>query len=107
MECTGEVGDVVLLHPLMLHSASKNYLRIPRVITNPPVSLKQPFKFQRDDPEEYSLVEWKTLKALGREGLDFTPTTERRRVVPLRVGNQEKMKAEELRRLQAWREVRE
>lgn len=107
VECTGEVGDVILLHPLMLHSASKNYLRTPRVITNPPVSLKQPFKFQRDDPDEYSLVERKTLKALGRESLDFTPTTERRRVVPLRVGNQEKMRAEELRRLQAWREVKE
>jgi hypothetical protein len=37
-EVTGEVGDVFLLHPFMLHSASKNILRDVRVITNPPVS---------------------------------------------------------------------
>ncbi|TVY82240.1 hypothetical protein LSUE1_G002107 [Lachnellula suecica] len=36
IEATGEVGDVYLLHPLMLHSASRNLLRVPRVITNPP-----------------------------------------------------------------------
>jgi hypothetical protein len=40
----------------MLHSASKNLLRIPRVITNPPVSLKEPFCFDREDPKDYSLV---------------------------------------------------
>lgn len=107
VECTGEVGDVILLHPLMLHSASKNHLRIPRVITNPPVSLKEPFKFSREDPEEYSLVERKTLQALGKESFDFVATTERRRLTPKRVGNYEIMREEERRRLQAWREVRE
>ena len=40
VELTGQAGDVVLMHPLMMHSASKNYLRIPRVITNPPVALR-------------------------------------------------------------------
>ena len=45
VEVTGEVGDVVLLHPLMHHSVSKNHLRIPRIITNPPVALKESFKF--------------------------------------------------------------
>ncbi|KAF8832623.1 hypothetical protein HHX47_DHR1001565 [Lentinula edodes] len=64
VEMVGQVGDVVLLHPLMLHSASKNYLRQPRIITNPPVSLKEPFNFAREHEEEYSLVERKTLKAL-------------------------------------------
>jgi len=37
VELTGDIGDVVLMHPLMLHSASRNNLRIPRIITNPPV----------------------------------------------------------------------
>ena len=37
VEATGVVGDVYLLHPLMLHSASNNQLRKVRVITNPPV----------------------------------------------------------------------
>ncbi|THH08895.1 hypothetical protein EW145_g2398 [Phellinidium pouzarii] len=71
VEITGEVGDVVLMHPLMLHTASKNYTRIPRIITNPPVSLKEPFNFNRENPEEYSLVERKTLKEIGVEKLDF------------------------------------
>ncbi|KAF7437128.1 hypothetical protein PC9H_003962 [Pleurotus ostreatus] len=101
IEMTGEIGDVVLLHPLMMHSASKNYLRIPRVITNPPVSLKEPFNFARESPNEYSLVERKTLKALGVERLEFKPTTERRRIVPKRVLDQNKMLEEEKRRLAA------
>ena len=46
-EMTGEVGDVILLHPLMLHSASRNGRRLPRIITNPPVALRHPFDFDR------------------------------------------------------------
>lgn len=105
VEVTGEIGDVVLMHPLMLHSASKNYLRIPRVITNPPVSLKQPFNFNREDPSEYSLVERKTLKALGVERLPFEITTERRRIVPARVLRQQKMLEDEQKRLAALKEA--
>ncbi|EPQ51052.1 hypothetical protein GLOTRDRAFT_141198 [Gloeophyllum trabeum ATCC 11539] len=103
VELTGEVGDVVLIHPLMLHSASKNYLRIPRVITNPPVGLKEPFNFNREDPDEFSLVEKKTLKALGVERLDFKPTTERRRIVPKRMLLANKMLEDEKKRLEAIR----
>lgn len=69
-EATGSVGDVYFLHPFMLHSASKNLLREVRIITNPPVALKEPFQYDRPDGEEYSLVEAKTLKELGKpEGL--------------------------------------
>jgi len=100
VEITGDVGDVVLLHPLMLHSASKNFLRIPRVITNPPVTLCEPFNFNRPNPEDYSLVEKKTLSALGVDKLDFKPTTERRRVTPARVLIQQKMLEEERKRLE-------
>ena len=103
VELTAQTGDVVLLHPLMMHSASKNYLRVPRVITNPPVGLKAPFCFARDDPDEYSLVELKTLKALGVDRLEFAPTTERRRIVPGRVAIQAAMLAEEKRRLEEAR----
>ncbi|KAF9015008.1 hypothetical protein BDQ17DRAFT_1385827 [Cyathus striatus] len=103
VEITGEIGDVVLLHPLMMHSASKNYLRIPRVITNPPVALKQPFNFAREDPEEYSLVEKKTLKELGVDKFEFNITTERRKVVPARVLAQQKMMEDEKKRLAAMR----
>lgn len=99
VEVTGEVGDVVLLHPLMLHSASKNHLRIPRVITNPPVALKEPFNFNRENPEDLSLVEKKTLKALGVERLDYRITTERRQVVPERERIQQQMLEQEKKRL--------
>jgi hypothetical protein len=83
-----------------LHSASRNSLRVPRIITNPPVLLKEPFKFDREDPEEYSLVERKTLKELGTERLHgWKITGERRVVVPARVRIQAEMRAEELKRL--------
>ena len=102
-EITGDVGDVILLHPLMLHSASKNFLRIPRVIINPPVALKAPFNFNRKDTDDYSLVELKTLKALGVEHFDFKPITERRRLVPRSAGTKNAMLEEEKRRIAAWR----
>lgn len=65
-EATGQVGDVYFLHPFMLHSASRNLLRNVRIITNPPVALKEPFQYNRPSRDEYSLVEAKTLKDLGR-----------------------------------------
>jgi len=99
-EMTGEIGDVVLMHPLMMHSASKNHLRTARIITNPPVALREPFNFNRENPDDFSLVELKTLKAVGVDKLDFKPTTERRRVVPLREILQKKMLEEEKKRLE-------
>ena len=103
VELTGETGDVVLMHPFMMHSASKNVLRIPRVITNPPVSLREPFNFNRDDPRQYSLVERKTLKALEMDKLDFTPTIERKRVIPRRVMIQQEILKAEQKRLEEAR----
>ena len=101
VEATGKVGDVYLLHPLMLHSASNNKLRQLRIITNPPVSLKEPFVFNRRDASEYSVVEKKTKAALG--GIDMSTwkiTADRDRIVPERLKKQQRMKEEELRRLQ-------
>ena len=100
-EMTGQLGDVILLHPLMLHSASKNGRRLARIITNPPVSLKQPFKFDRPNPAEYSLVELKTIQDL--EGQDklrgWKITGERKGVVPERLRVQAKWMEEEAKRL--------
>ncbi|KAF8246232.1 hypothetical protein K440DRAFT_662311 [Wilcoxina mikolae CBS 423.85] len=88
-EITGRKGDVVLLHPFMLHSASRNYLRTPRVITNPRVGLKAPFEYGREGGE-LSLVERKTLMELGVEGLgEWRITGERRGVVPERLRKKE------------------
>ncbi|KAI4848277.1 hypothetical protein E4T44_04029, partial [Aureobasidium sp. EXF-8845] len=91
---TGKAGDIYLLHPLMVHSAAPNYLREPRFITNPPVALVEPFNFDRRDESAYSLVEQKTLNALGKpNGLDgWKVTTERKLIVPERVRQQASMK---------------
>ncbi|KAK7754228.1 hypothetical protein SLS62_003805 [Diatrype stigma] len=102
VEATGEIGDVYLMHPLMMHCATSNALRRVRIITNPPVSLREPHCFDRPDGQ-YSLVEQKTLRALGRgpdaplEG--WRITAPREPVVPERVRVQEAMRREEARRL--------
>lgn len=103
LEMTGEVGDVILMHPLMMHSASKNLRREIRVITNPPVMLKEPFCFDRKNKEEYSLVELKTMKDLGMsDGLPgWKIAGERKGWVPARVRRMEEMKKQELERLGA------
>lgn len=99
-EMTGKMGDVILLHPLMVHSASVNTLRIPRIITNPPVMLKEPFRFNRKDPNDFSLVERKTLQSLGVDRLNnWKIVGEREMVVPERLRAQAAMKEEEKRRL--------
>ena len=100
VEAHGKTGDVFLLHPLMLHSASSNALRNVRIITNPPVSLKSPFEYYREDGN-YSLVELTTLRALGKENLkDWKITRPRERVIPERVRIQARMKEEELKRME-------
>lgn len=105
VEATGKVGDVYLLHPLMLHSASNNKLRQLRVITNPPVSLKEPFLFDRKDSSEYSVVEQKTLAALDKKSLEgWQITQDRERIVPERLKRQHEMKLHEQARLQALKE---
>jgi hypothetical protein len=86
----------------MLHSASNNKLRELRVITNPPVSLKEPFRFDRENSREYSAVERKTLSALGKDSLNGWKITHGRdKIVPERVKRQQAMKLEEQARLHA------
>ena len=78
-EVTGKVGDVILMHPYMLHASSQNHSGKARFITNPPVALKEPMNFNRADPADYSPVEQVVLNALGVERLDFQPEAERQR----------------------------
>jgi hypothetical protein len=68
----------------MLHSASKNLRRDIRIITNPPVSIKEPFNYDGKNP---TLVEAKTLKDLGcPNGLpEWKITQPRERIIPDRV----------------------
>jgi hypothetical protein len=99
VELTGQVGDVVLIHPFALHAHSQNVLGAARLITNPPVSLREPMSFDREAPDDYSLVEQAVLESLGVDRLDFRPTTPREKVVPERVARQQRMLEEEAARL--------
>lgn len=78
-EVTGKAGDVILMHPYMLHASSQNHLGIARFITNPPVSLKEPMNFNRENPDDFSPLELSVLKALDVDRLDFQIQGERRR----------------------------
>jgi len=107
VEATGNLGDVYLMHPFMLHAPSSNALRRVRIITNPPVSLREPHNFDRDDPSQYSLVEQVTLRALGKERLSgWKIQGERERIVPERMKAQEQMRLDEIRRLAELEEAK-
>lgn len=95
LETTGEAGDVVMLHPLMLHASSQNVSGIPRFMTNPCVPLKDPLNLHRANPSDYSPVEQAILRALNVESLDFAPAVERQSVIPERVRIQQQMLEEE------------
>lgn len=79
LEATGKAGDVILMHPYMLHASSQNHSGKARFITNPPVALKEPMNFNRENPADFSPVERCVLHALGVERLDYQIEGERRR----------------------------
>jgi len=81
-ELTASAGDIVLIHPFMLHAVSQNVLRRPRIITNPPLFLRGPMRFDRSRYADHSLVEQAVLRALGVNRYKFTPTGERRSDYP-------------------------
>jgi hypothetical protein len=98
-ELTGQAGDVVLMHPYMLHATSQNVIRHGRLITNPPIALQQPMEFDRADPGDLSPVERAVLHGLGVDRVDFQRTGERELVVPERVRQQQAREALEAQRL--------
>jgi hypothetical protein len=85
VETTGEIGDVYLLHPFMLHTQSLNASERARFIVNPPVKLREPLRLSRERPADYSPVERAILRALGCERYEFFPAREREAVVPERL----------------------
>jgi hypothetical protein len=64
VEITGSPGDVALLHPFMLHSASANTGGRVRIITNKCITLKEPMNLDRADASQYSPVELAIVRAL-------------------------------------------
>ena len=83
IELTGQTGDLTLLHPFTLHASSPNHSGRPRFMTNPPVALKEPLNFNRENPADFSLVERGVLQALGVNRYDVPPYGPERVVRPL------------------------
>jgi len=103
IELTGDAGDVVLMHPYMLHATSQNVIKHGRLITNPPITLRKAMDFDRADPSAFSPVERAVLHGLGVDRFDFQRTGEREMVVPERVLEQQRREAAETERLAASR----
>jgi hypothetical protein len=97
LEVTGKIGDVAILHPFILHTVSQNMLRVPRFITNPAISFNEPMNFNREDPNDFSLVERCILKSLGVDHLDFKITGERAYLNPAEVHARERERREKAR----------
>lgn len=81
-QITGCVGDVILMHPYLLHSFSQNHSGVPRFITNLCVSLRDPMRFDREDAADFSPVERAVLEGLGVDRLTFRPAAPRERIEP-------------------------
>lgn len=101
VETIGELGDVVLLHPYVLHAVSQNVLGTARLITNPPLTLTEPMRFDRPEPSDLSVVERGVLRGLGVDRYSFAPTALREEVVPERVLREAERQRAEERRLSA------
>jgi len=99
VELSGEAGDVIMVHPLMLHTFSRNCTPIPSFITHASIPLQQPMNFNRENPDEFSLVEQVILNALNVDRLAFKMTATRKKVVPARVHLEHKMLEEQKARL--------
>jgi hypothetical protein len=84
-EVTGSIGDVFFLHPFMLHTWSVSERDTARFIINPPVTLRQPMRFDRPHDADHSAVERVVLRALGTDRFPFSPTGPHERIVPERL----------------------
>ena len=81
-ELTGEIGDMAILHPFMLHRPCVNPSPRPRFIANAALVLREPMQFHRQPGDAYSLVELAVLRALGTNALRFEIAGRREAVKP-------------------------
>jgi hypothetical protein len=65
VEVTGNAGDVLLMHPHLVHGSSTNLSTRVRMAANRCVSLLEPMNFNRTDDADYSLVEWAVKDAVS------------------------------------------
>ena len=103
IELTGDAGDVVLMHPYMLHATSQNVIQHGRLITNPPITLREPMRFDRDDPASSPRSSGPSCTGWALTGSTSSATGERELVVPERVLEQQRREAAETERLAASR----
>jgi len=64
VEVIGDAGDVVWLHPHVIHARSPNVQDTIRVAANRSIVLNEPLNLQREQQEDYSPVELAILEAL-------------------------------------------
>lgn len=65
LETSGSVGDVLLVHPFMVHCSSSNESGVIRWMINANIAVKEPLNFAREDPSHYSLVERAVVERLS------------------------------------------
>ena len=75
-ELTASAGDIVILHPFMLHARSNNPSGRIRYMNNKCVSLWQPFNFNRAD-SNYNVIEEKCRSVIGNKIENFKITSPR------------------------------
>lgn len=63
VEAQGQVGDVLLCHGYIVHSASTNLGDQPRIITNNCIALHEPANLNRPDSADYSVYERSLIEA--------------------------------------------
>ena len=98
VELTARAGDVVLLHPYMLHRSSFNHSDTARFMINPCCKFKEPMQFKRANGA-YSPVERAVLHALQVDELDFQISGEREYIRPGRLDFQAELLRKEQERL--------
>jgi len=101
VEATGNIGDVYLMHPYMLHTRSVNVSQQARFIINPPVKLREPMCFARPQLRDHSPVERGVLRALGVERHEFVLTHPREAIVPERIQREKQIWEERARQAAA------
>ena len=77
-EMTAATGDVILLHPFMLHAPSQNPSGRIRFMNNKVVSLKEPMQFKRNDGA-YTILEESILQTFAKRSMHYQITGERKR----------------------------
>ncbi len=93
-ELTGSAGDLVLLHPFILHRVSVNPTTRPRFIANAALVLSQPMQFAGNPDAPCSLVELAILQALQAAPFTFTQTQPAKAMKPSPFRNNSEATAE-------------